>query len=213
MDKRPRSVVSPSGLRPFLAVSQNAFRPGDPRNGPKSRFFFSDPIIIWEKGNLGALGSAGVSLLLCETSISARWGPKNGPFRATGGKNRIDGCDGTEISVVLPLGIIRIDKKNGPLRPLFRRKSVFTRRRVRVGGAGGTKVPFRCNSLRQSAPAGQVFFTQPGDNLCGFYHTCVLFHTYVWKSPHIWVVFPRTGKRSEICHKSFSLELFCDQTV
>ena len=22
---------------------------------------------------------------------------------------------------------------------------------------------------------------QPEDNLCGFYHTCVLFHTYVWK--------------------------------
>ena len=58
MDKRPRSVVSPSGLRPFLAVSQNAFRPGDPRNGPELRFFFSDPTIIWEKGNLGALGSA-----------------------------------------------------------------------------------------------------------------------------------------------------------
>jgi len=44
--------------------------------------------------------------------------------------------------------------KNGPLRPVFRRKSVFTRRRVRVGGAGGTKVPFRCNSLRRSTPAG-----------------------------------------------------------
>ena len=66
MDKRPRSVVSPSGLRPFLALSQNAFRPGDPRNGPESRFFFSDPTIIWEKGNLGALGSAGASLLLGE---------------------------------------------------------------------------------------------------------------------------------------------------
>ena len=22
---------------------------------------------------------------------------------------------------------------------------------------------------------------QPEDNLCGFYHTCVVFHTYVWK--------------------------------
>ena len=44
--------------------------------------------------------------------------------------------------------------KNGPLRPVFRRKSVFTRRRVRIGGAGGTKVPFRCNSLRRSTPAG-----------------------------------------------------------
>ena len=44
--------------------------------------------------------------------------------------------------------------KNGPLRPVFRRKSVFTRQRVRVGGAGGTKVPFRCNSLRRSTLAG-----------------------------------------------------------
>ena len=32
MHKRPRSVVSPNGLRPISAVSQNAFRPGDPRN-------------------------------------------------------------------------------------------------------------------------------------------------------------------------------------
>merc|ERR1712055_1204390 len=54
-----------------------------------------------------------------ETSISAPWGPKNGPFRATGGKNRIDGCDGTEISVVLPLGIIRIDKKTARYGPFF----------------------------------------------------------------------------------------------
>ena len=31
---------------------------------------------------------------------------------------------------------------------------------------------------------------------------------------HIWVVFPRTGKMSKICHNfSSSLELYCDQTV
>ena len=29
----------------------------------------------------------------------------------------------------------------------------------------------------------------------------------------IWVVFPRTGKMSKICHNFFSLELYCDQTV
>ena len=46
-------------------------------------------------------------------------GPKNGPFRATSGKNRIDGCDGTEISVVLPLGIIRIDEKTARYGPFF----------------------------------------------------------------------------------------------
>ena len=68
-----------------------------------------------EKVNLGALGSAGASLLLGEqtkTSISAPWGPKNGrngPIWAIDRKNRIGGCDSTEISVVLSLGIIRID--------------------------------------------------------------------------------------------------------
>ncbi len=98
MDKRPRSVVSPSGLRPFLAVSQNAFRPGDPRNGPESRFFFSDPTIIWEKGNLGAPGSACPLLLLGEipevdapfrpprarkTAETARFGPPAGKTEST----------------------------------------------------------------------------------------------------------------------------------
>jgi hypothetical protein len=42
------------------------------------------------------------------------WGPKNGrnsPFGAIGGKNRINGCDATNISVVLPLGIIRFSAK------------------------------------------------------------------------------------------------------
>ena len=50
------------------------------------------------------------------------WGPKNGrngPIRATGGKNRIDGCDGTEISLVLPLGIVRIDEKTARYGPFF----------------------------------------------------------------------------------------------
>ena len=89
----------------------------------------------------------------------APWGPKNdrnGPIRATDGKNRIDGCDATKISLVLPIGIVRIDEKTARYGPFFRRKSVFTHRRIRVGGAGGTKVPFRCNSLRRSTPAGLV---------------------------------------------------------
>ena len=64
MHKQPGNGVSPSGLWPFSAVSQNAFRPGDPRNGPESRFLLVNPIIIWEKGNLGALGLAGAALLL-----------------------------------------------------------------------------------------------------------------------------------------------------
>ena len=40
------------------------------------------------------------------------------------------------------------------LRPVFRRKTVFTRRRARIHGASGTKLPFRCNSLRRSTPTG-----------------------------------------------------------
>ena len=46
-------------------------------------------------------------------SILAPWAAKNGrnrPIWAIGGKKRIDGCDDTEISVVKPLGIIRIDE-------------------------------------------------------------------------------------------------------
>ena len=55
--------------------------------------------------------------------------------------------------------------KNGPLRPVFRRKSVFPRGRVRVGGADGTKVPFRCNSLRRSTPAGQPPLAWQGQSI------------------------------------------------
>ena len=52
----------------------------------------------------------------------APWGPKNdrnGPIRAIGGKKRIDGCNGTDISVVLPLGIIRIDGETARYGPFF----------------------------------------------------------------------------------------------
>ena len=41
--------------------------------------------------------------------------------------------------------------KNGPATAHFCRKSVFTCRRSRVDGAGGKKVPFRCNSMRRCA--------------------------------------------------------------
>ena len=65
---------------------------------PESRFFFSDPTIIWEKGNLSALGSAGASLLLGEvpevsfpfrppgaqkTAETARFGPPAGKTEST----------------------------------------------------------------------------------------------------------------------------------
>ena len=162
VDKRPRSVVSPSGLRPFLAVSQNAFRPGDPRNGPESRFFFSDPTIIWEKGNLGAPGSTCPLLLLGEMQEvsfpfwppGARKTAKTARFGPPAGKTESTAATAPKFRSFHPLESSGL-MKNGPLRPVFRRKSVFTRRRVRVGGAGGTKVPFRCNSLHRSAPAGQ----------------------------------------------------------
>merc|ERR1712051_918547 len=46
-------------------------------------------------------------------------GPKkgqNGPFGATHVKNGIDGCDGTEISLVPPIGVFRILAKTAPQR-------------------------------------------------------------------------------------------------
>ena len=76
MHKRPGDAVSPSGLLPFSAVSRNAFRPGEPRNGPESHFFFKDPIFIWEKGTLGALSLPGASLLLGEVQeVYVPFGP------------------------------------------------------------------------------------------------------------------------------------------
>merc|ERR1712155_235908 len=113
--KRPGNAVSPSGLLPFSAVSRNAFRPEEPRNGPEPCFFFKDPIFIWEKGTLGALSLPGASLLLGEVQ-----------------------------EVVLPFGPPGARKT--PEMAHFGRKSVFPCRRSRVDGAGGTKVPFRCNS-------------------------------------------------------------------
>ena len=56
--------------------------------------------------------------------------------------------------MILPVGIFRIDSQTARLRPVFRRKPVFTRRRARIHGASGTKLPFRCNSLRRSTPTG-----------------------------------------------------------
>ena len=43
---------------------------------------------------------------------------------------------------------------NGPATTRFSPKTHFHLRRVRVHGASGTKLPFRCNSLRRSTPAG-----------------------------------------------------------
>ena len=43
--------------------------------------------------------------------------------------------------MILAVGIFRIDSQTARLRPVFRRKPVFTCRRARVDGAGGTKVP------------------------------------------------------------------------
>ena len=52
----------------------------------------------------------------------APWGPKNGrngPFRAIGGKNRIDGCDTTKISVILPVRIFGLIHKRPGYDPFF----------------------------------------------------------------------------------------------
>ena len=42
-----------------------------------------------------------------------------GPEKRPSGKNRIDGCDGTEILLVLPLGIVRIDEKTANIHYIF----------------------------------------------------------------------------------------------
>jgi len=96
--KRPGYGLSPSGRRPFSAVSRNPFRPVGPRNGPEWRFRWWNPTIIWEKGGLGAPGSAGASLLLGEvqkvyvpfwpprarkTAETARFGPSAGKTEST----------------------------------------------------------------------------------------------------------------------------------
>ena len=85
-------------------------------------------------------------------------GPKRSPgarktarFRPPAGKTESTGGTAPKFRSFYPLELSGLMKK----RPVFRRKSVFTRRRVRVGGAGGTKVPFRCNSLRRSTPLAQ----------------------------------------------------------
>ena len=83
LHKRPRSIVSPSGLRPISAVCQNAFQPNFNYNY-----------------NLGALVSAGASLLLgasqviCpfrsprvrKTTETARFGPSAGKTELTAAK-------------------------------------------------------------------------------------------------------------------------------
>merc|ERR1711989_295093 len=53
-----------------------------------------------------------------------------------------------------PLELFGLIHKRPDQDPFFCQKPVFTHRRVRIHGASGTKLPFRCNSLRRSTPAG-----------------------------------------------------------
>ena len=53
-----------------------------------------------------------------------------------------------------PLELFGLIQKTARPRPVFCQKLVFTHRRVRINGASGTKLPFRCISLRRSTPAG-----------------------------------------------------------
>ena len=50
----------------IFTIKRRSGCPSMVRKGPGSRFRSGNPTIIWEKGNLGALGSAGASLLLGE---------------------------------------------------------------------------------------------------------------------------------------------------
>ena len=137
------------------------FGPGTPETGPNRVFALKTPPSYVKRVSwVHPAWPARRSFWVCIKSgrpILAPQGPKNGqngPFRAISGKNRINGCDATEISVILPVGIFRIDSQTARLRLVFCRKPVFTRRRARIHGASGTKLPFRCNSLRRSTPTG-----------------------------------------------------------
>ena len=120
MHKRPGNAVSPSGLCPFLAVSRNAFRPGEPRNGPESHFFFKDPIFIWEKGTLGALSLPGALLLLGEV-------PKvNAPFRPPGARKRPEtACFGRVAGKIVMNRAISNHSSNFGDSALFESKGTF----------------------------------------------------------------------------------------
>ena len=139
MHKRPVNAVSPSGLWPFSAVSRNAFRPGEPRNGPESHFFFKDPIFIWEKGNLGALGLPGASLLLGEVpKVNATFGPpgarktpETARFGRATGKIELTAASAPKFRSPDPLessGLMKKWPRYGPFSP----KISFTCRRSRA---------------------------------------------------------------------------------
>ena len=126
--KRPGNAVSPSGLCPFLAVSRNAFRPGEPRNGPESRFFFKDPIFIWEKGTLGALSLPGASLLLGEIPKvvvpfgppGARKTPEMARFGRAAGKIELTAASAPKFRSSDPLessGLMEKRPRYGPFSP------------------------------------------------------------------------------------------------
>ena len=94
---------SPSGLRPFSAVSQNVSLPGDLRNGPKLRFYsYVKPMNHIGKGykrvlNLGALGPR------------ARQWAKTARFRPLTGKKQINACDSPKMFGHFTVGSFRID--------------------------------------------------------------------------------------------------------
>ena len=115
-------------LWPFSAVSRNGFRPGEPRNGPESHFFFKDPIFIWEKGNLGALSSPGASLLLGEVqevdapfgSPGARKTAKTAHFWRASGKIKLTAATAPKFRSFYPLessGLLKKRPATAPFSP------------------------------------------------------------------------------------------------
>ena len=86
--------------------------------------------------------------------------------------------------------------------PVFRRKSVFTRQPIGVHGAGGTKLPFWCNSLRWSTPTGPKASLRAGwiksiqkkrcklvqlSYLCGIYSFKVYCNSFSWTRGANWI--------------------------
>merc|ERR1712020_387746 len=76
----PAAYFLPVAFDRFSPFPKTRFGPGTPEMGPNRVFFFSDPTIIWEKGNLGAPGSASPLLLLGELT------KVNAPFRPPGAR-------------------------------------------------------------------------------------------------------------------------------
>merc|ERR1711989_70126 len=83
-----------------------------------------------------------------KTAETAHFGPSVGKTESTA-------ATPPKFRSFYPLELFGLIHKRPGQDPFFCQKPVFTHQRVRIHGASGTKLPFRCNSLRRSTPAGK----------------------------------------------------------